>query len=70
MDIERHLNNRPLTYIESNGGELQVLTANTILLGDNSHILEDQKQDENEITKMQKRLNAVRQHASNRWYKE
>jgi hypothetical protein len=70
MDIERHLNNRPLTYIESNGGEPKVLTPNTVLWGDNSHILEDPEQDGNEITKMQKRLNAARQHAWNRWNKE
>ena len=31
MDIERHLNNHPLTYIESNGGEPRVLTPNPIL---------------------------------------
>ncbi len=70
MDIERHLNNRPLTYIESDGGEPQVLTPNTILWGDDSHILEDREQDEIEVTKMQKRLNAARQHAWNRWHKE
>ena len=28
MDIERHLNNRPLTYVESESGEEQVLTSN------------------------------------------
>ena len=26
MDIARHLNNRPLTYVESDNGEEQVLT--------------------------------------------
>jgi hypothetical protein len=57
MDIERHLNNRSLTYIESDVGEPQVLTPNTILWGDDSHILEDREQDESEVTKMQTRLN-------------
>ena len=70
MDIERHLNNRSLTYIESDGGEPQVLTPNTILWGDDSHILEDREQDESEVTKMQRRLHAARQHAWNRWHKE
>ncbi|CAB3988423.1 Hypothetical predicted protein [Paramuricea clavata] len=46
MDIERHLNNRPLAYIESDRGEPQVLTPNTILWGDDSHILEDREQHE------------------------
>ena len=70
MDIERHLNNRPLTYIESDGGEPKVLTPNTILWGDDSHILEDRDQDQNEVTTFQKRLNVARQHSWNRWHKE
>ncbi|XP_028413680.1 uncharacterized protein LOC114536536 [Dendronephthya gigantea] len=70
MDIEHHLNNRPLTYIESDGGEPQVLPPNTILWGDDSHILEDREQDESEVTKMQRPLNVARQHTWNRWHKE
>lgn len=70
MDIERHLNNRPLTYIESEGGEPQVLTPNTILWGEDSQILEDLEPDESEVSKMHKRLNTARQHAWNRWHKE
>ena len=31
MDIERHLNNRPLTYVESETGEERVLTPNAIM---------------------------------------
>ena len=31
MDIERHLNNRPLTYVESDGGDQEVLTPNSIV---------------------------------------
>lgn len=31
MDIERHLNNRPLTYVESDNGEELVLTPNVIM---------------------------------------
>ena len=37
MDIERHLNNRPLTYVESDEGDLRVLTPNTILWGEDSY---------------------------------
>ena len=40
MDIERHLNNRPLTYVESDIGEEQVLTPN-IIWGKNSYIIEE-----------------------------
>ena len=36
MDIERHLNNRPLTYVESNHGEEQ----SVILWGQNAYALE------------------------------
>ena len=31
MEIERHLNNRPLMYVESELGEEQVLTLNLLL---------------------------------------
>ena len=70
IGIERHLNNRPLTYLESDGGEPRVLTPNIILWGEDSHILDDQEPDENEITKAQKRLEITRQHAWDRWRKE
>ena len=33
MDIERHMNSRPLTYIGSDGGEDQVLTLNLFMWG-------------------------------------
>ena len=39
LDIERHLNNRPLTYVESSQEEEQILTLNTILWGQNSYAL-------------------------------
>ena len=70
MDIELHLNNRPLTYIESDGGEPRVLAPNTILWGEDSYILEDQERDEREVTKTEKRLKVARQHAWNRWHNE
>ena len=31
MEIERHLNNRPLTYVEGELGEVQVLRPNLLL---------------------------------------
>ena len=34
MDVERNLNNRPLTYVEIEGGEEEVLTPNVILGGE------------------------------------
>ena len=70
IDIERHLNNRPLTCIESDGGKPRVLTPNAILWSEGSYILEDQERDESKVTKMEKRLKVARQHSWNRWHKE
>ena len=70
MDIERHLNNRPLTYIESDGGDEKVLTPNIILWGQDAHIVEDIKVEENQLTKLYRRTNTARQHAWSRWQKE
>lgn len=39
MDIERHLNNRPLMYMESETGE--VLTPNAIMWGQEAYAIED-----------------------------
>ena len=33
IDVEKNLNNRPLTYLDSDGGEEQVLTPNFFLCG-------------------------------------
>ena len=41
MDIERHLSNQPLTYVESDGGNEKVLTPNMIMWGQDAHIVED-----------------------------
>ena len=41
IDIERHLNNRPLTYMESETGEEQVLTPNAIMWGQEVYAIED-----------------------------
>ena len=70
MDIERHLNNRPLTYIESDGGDEKVLTSNMIMWGQDAHIVEDIEVEENQLTKLYRRLNTARQHAWSRWQKE
>ena len=41
MDIEKHMNNCPLTYIESESGKDQVLKPNLVMWGQGAHILED-----------------------------
>ena len=70
MDIERHLNNRPLTYVESDSGEEQVLTPNIIMWGKDSHILEELEVKEDNVSKMYKRMKNARQHVWSRWSKE
>ena len=69
MDIERHLNNRPLTYMESETGEEQVLTPNAIMWGQEAYTIEDIELDGDEVTKLQMRLNEKRQHVWQRWKK-
>ena len=52
MDIEKHMNNRPLTYVESErGGGDQVLTRNLIMWGQGAHILEDIEVEDDELTR-------------------
>ncbi|XP_028404064.1 uncharacterized protein LOC114526736 [Dendronephthya gigantea] len=70
MDIERHLNNRSLTYVESHNGEEQVLTPNVIMWGQNSHVVEDCEIEGNEVSKLHARLMMKRQHVWRRWVKE
>ncbi|XP_068759744.1 uncharacterized protein [Montipora capricornis] len=62
MDIERHLNNRPLTYMESEAGEEQVLTPNAIMWRQEAYTIEDVELDGDEVTKLHARLNEKRQH--------
>ena len=38
MDIERHMNNRPLTYVEGDSEEIQALTLSMIIWGKSCHI--------------------------------
>ena len=70
MDIVRHLNNRPLTYVESNNEDEQILTPNILLWGQNAHAFEEPNGDEDEITRVKKRLELARQHAWSRWRNE
>jgi hypothetical protein len=70
MDIERHLNNRPLTYVESDGGDQEVLTPNSIMWGQQSHILQEIEVEDGELTKFNRRLVKAREHAWTRLRKE
>ena len=70
IDIECHLNNRPLTYIETEVGEGKVLTPNSILWGQNAYTLEDTEVDMDSVAKCQRRLENVRSHAWTRWSRE
>lgn len=51
MDIERYMNNRPLTYVESESGEDQVLTPNLVMWGQGTYILEDIEVEDEELTR-------------------
>ena len=70
LDIEKHMNNRPLTYIETEVGEEQILTPNYIMWGQNAITIEDTEVEIEDVTKCQKRLESVRNHAWKRWSKE
>ena len=61
-DIERHLNNRPLTYVESD--------SDSIMWGQQSHLLEDSEEEKEELAKFHRRLVKARQHAWTRLRKE
>ena len=70
IDIERHLNNRPLRYVESETGEERVLTPNAIMWGQDAYTVEDMELDGDEVSRSQVRLNEKRQHVWQRWKKE
>ena len=68
MDVERNLNNQPLTYIEAGVGEKEVLTPNTILWGRDVHPVDDtEASDAEKLTRMIKRLENGKAHAWKRW---
>ena len=72
VDIERQMNNRPLTHLESEGGEEQVLTPNVLMWGQNAHEIEETETEEDgdEVSKLHKRLKEVKQHVWKRWKHE
>ncbi|XP_020611021.1 uncharacterized protein LOC110049558 [Orbicella faveolata] len=64
MDVERNLNNRPLPYVEAEGGEEEVLTPNTILWGRDVYPVDDTAgSDAEKLTRMTKRLGDAKAHA-------
>ena len=70
MDIEINMNNRPLTYVESESGEEQVLTPNTLIRGTNIYLINDDESDEDELTRMQKRVAKAKNNTWKRWQRE
>jgi hypothetical protein len=69
IDIEENVNKRPLTYVESEQEEEQVLTP--ILWGQNVHTIdESDTDDEEEVAKLHKRVKQKREHAWQRWKME
>ena len=70
IDIEKHLNNRPLTYLESDGGEEQVLTPNVLMWAQNAHQVEETEEDGDEVSNLRKRLRETKLHAWRRWKHE
>jgi hypothetical protein len=70
LNIESNMNNRPLTYVECDGGEEQVLTPNILIRGENSYMFDDVEDEEDELTKMQRRLRKAKDDAWKRWKRE
>ena len=67
LDIDRHQNNRPLTYVESGQEKEQIVTPNTILLGPDSYALgELEEREDNEVSRLNKRLTPARHHVWSR----
>ena len=57
IDIEKNVNNRPLTYVESEQEEEQVLTPKTILWGHNVYIIDDESDaNDDEVLKLRKHV--------------
>ena len=69
IDVEKNLNNWPLTYLDSNGGEERVLTPNGLIWGQNAHPIEGEE-DEEETSVLNKRLREAKNHAWKRWRHE
>ena len=71
VGIKRQINNRLLTYLESDGGEKQVLTPNELMWGQNAHEVEEIEEGGAKASKLNhKRLKEAKQHAWKRWKQE
>lgn len=62
IDAKNNLNNRPLTYSDSDGGEEKVLTVNILMCGQNAHNIE-REQDEEKTSALNKPLRLAKNHA-------
>ena len=67
--VKKNLNHRPLTYLDSNGGEERVLTPNILMWGQNAHPIEGEE-DEEETSALNKWLREAKNHAWKRWRHE
>ena len=63
------MSNRPLTYLDSDGGEEQVLNPDILMWGQNAHANEGEE-DEEETSALNKRLREAKNHAWNSWRHE
>ena len=70
IDLEKNVNNRPLTCVEMEQEEDHVLTPNTILLGQNVYTVEELDVDDYEVSKLDRRVKQKRDHAWQRWKTE
>ena len=59
------MSNRPLTYLDSDGGEEQVLNPDILMWGQNAHANEGE-----ETSALNKRLREAKNHAWNSWRHE
>ena len=63
------MSNRPLTYLDSDGGEEQVLNPDILMWGQNAHANEGEE-DEEETSALNKRLREAKNHAWSSWRHE
>ena len=66
IDVENNLNNRTLTYFNSDGGEEQVLTPNILMWGQNAYPIEGEE-DEKGTSALNKWLREAKNHALKSW---
>ncbi|XP_073231810.1 uncharacterized protein [Porites lutea] len=69
IDVEKNLNNRPLTYLDSDGGEEQVLSPDILMWGQNANPIEGEGGEE-ETSALNKRLREAKNHTLKRWRQE